>query len=128
MPEIPQKGGDETILVAEDDASARNLMKQVLETFGYTVVEAVDGEDAIAKFAEKKDEIKLVILDVIMPGKNGKEACEKILQARPEMQCLFTSGYSADIFESGEKKLVHFLPKPIIPTTLLKKIREMLDR
>ena len=127
LPEIPPRGGNETILVAEDDASARYLFKSVLETFGYSVVEAVDGEDAIAKFIENRDEIKLVILDVIMPNKNGKEACEKILQSKPDMKCLFTSGYAADIFDEGEKKLLHFLPKPLIPTMLLRKIREILD-
>ena len=126
--ETVQKGGDETILVAEDDAAVRDLIKQVLEAFGYTVVEAVDGDDAIAKFIENKDEIKLVILDVIMPRKNGREACEEILQSRPDMKCLFTSGYSADIFDEGEKKMLHFLTKPIIPTMLLKKIREILDK
>jgi CheY-like chemotaxis protein len=127
MTETPQKGGDETILVAEDYDSVRDLIKQVLETYGYKVIIAVDGEDAIAKFDENKGEIKLVILDVIMPRKNGKEACEKIQQSKPGMQCMFISGYAADIFDEGEKKLLHYLPKPIIPTMLLKKIREILD-
>lgn len=128
VPEIPPKWGDEVILVAEDDDAARSLFKQVLETYGYKVIEAVDGEDAIAKFIENKDEIKLVILDVIMPKKNGKEACERILQVKPEMKCLFTSGYTAEVFDEGENKLQHFLPKPVIPTMLLRKIREILDK
>ena len=127
VPEMLPKGGDEIILVAEDDAAARSLFKQVLETYGYTVIEAVDGEDAIGKFIAGKDEVKLVILDVIMPKKNGREACEAILHIRPDMKCLFTSGYTAGIFDGGEHKLQHFLSKPIIPTMLLKKIREMLD-
>jgi two-component system NtrC family sensor kinase len=127
LPEISHEGGDETILVAEDDAAARDLIRQVLETFGYKVVEAVDGEDAVTKFVVNKDDIKLVILDVIMPRKNGKEACENILQLEPNMKCLFISGYAADIFDEGEKKLLHFLPKPIFPSMLLRKIREMLD-
>ena len=127
VPEVLPKGGNEIILVAEDDAAARALFKQVLETYGYTVVEAVDGEDAIGKFIAGKDEVKLVILDVIMPKKNGREACEAIQHIRPDMKCLFTSGYTADVFDGGEHKLQHFLSKPIIPTMLLKKIREMLD-
>ena len=127
VPEMLPKGGDEIILVAEDDAAARSLFKQVLETYGYTVIEAVDGEDAIGKFIAGKDEVKLVILDVIMPKKNGREACEAILHIRPDMKCLFTSGYTAGIFDGGEHKLQHFLSKPIITTMLLKKIREMLD-
>jgi len=127
VPETVQKGGNEVILVAEDDTAARSLFRQVLEAFGYTVVEAVDGEDAIAKYVERKDEIKLAILDVIMPKKNGREVCEKILQLKPEMKCLFTSGYAADIFDAREMDMLHFLPKPIMPSMLLKKIREMLD-
>lgn len=127
MAETAPKWGDETILVAEDDTASRNFIKQVLETYGYTVVEAVDGEDAIARFIEHKDEIKLVIIDIIMPKKNGKEACRKMLKSKPDLKCLFTSGYSADIFGEGEKRLLHFLPKPIVPTMLLRKIREMLD-
>ena len=127
MPETLQKGGDETILVAEDYDSVRDLIKQVLETFGYKVVVAVDGEDAVAKFIENKDEIKLVILDVIMPKMNGKETCEKILQLNPDMKCLFTSGYAADIIDEEEKKMLHFLSKPVVPTMLLRKIREILD-
>ncbi len=128
MPETPQKGGEETILVAEDDDSVRDLIKQVLETFGYQVIVAVDGEDAITKFGDNKDEIKLVILDVIMPKINGREVCEKILLSKSDMKCLFTSGYTADVFYEGEKKMLHFLPKPIVPTHLLRKIREILDR
>src|ERR1039457_2712173 len=104
MPERQQKGGNETILAAEDDTAARSFFKQILETYGYKVIEAVDGEDALAKFNENKDEIKLVILDVIMPKMNGKEACEKIQQLKPDMKCLFTSGYSADIIDEEEKK------------------------
>lgn len=127
VPETPQKGGEEFILVAEDDTAARGLFKQVLETYGYKVVEAVDGEDAIEKYREKKDDIKLAVLDVIMPKKNGREVREKLLEMNPGMKCLFTSGYSADIFEANELSTMHFLPKPIIPSALLKKIREMLD-
>ena len=125
--ETQPKGGTETILIAEDDTAARYLTKQVLETYGYQVIEAIDGEDAITKFIENKDEIHLVILDVIMPKMNGKEACEKILQLKSDMKCLFTSGYTAEIIEEGEKKLLNFLPKPVIPAMLLKKIREILD-
>jgi two-component system, cell cycle sensor histidine kinase and response regulator CckA len=126
-PELPAKGGTETILVAEDDIAARNLARQILETFGYTVIEAVDGEDAVAKFIAHQDRIQLIILDVIMPKKNGKEACDEILNLRPDMKCLFTSGYAADILDEQEKKDLNFIAKPIIPNMLLKKIREILD-
>jgi PAS domain S-box-containing protein len=121
-------GGTETILVAEDDIAVRSLNRQLLETFGYKVIEAVDGEDAIAKFIENKAEIRLVVLDVVMPQKNGKEACEEIKRILPEMKFLFTSGYASDIFEYREITSINFISKPILPTILLNKIREILDK
>ena len=72
------KGGTETILVAEDDASLRKLTRTVLEAFGYSVITAEDGEDAITKFMENREKISLVMLDMIMPKKNGKEVGEAI--------------------------------------------------
>ena len=60
--------------MAEDDSKARKVAKDILEEFGYTVIEAVDGEDAIGKFIKNKNTIQLLIFDVIMPRKNGKEA------------------------------------------------------
>ena len=126
-PEPVLTGGTETILLAEDDTAARDLTRQILETFGYTVVEAVDGEDAVSQFIAHRDQIDLVILDVIMPNKNGKEACLEIRELRPDIKCLFTSGYAADIFNEREKEGLLFTPKPIIPTSLLQKIRKILD-
>ena len=126
--EAPPPGGTETILLAEDDTAARNLAVELLAAFGYNVIEAADGEDVVAKFASYADKIDLVILDVFMPKKNGKEACMEILKLRPDTICLFTSGYAADIFDESERKTLNFMPKPIIPTRLLKKIRELLDR
>jgi two-component system NtrC family sensor kinase len=126
-PEPPPTGGTETILLAEDDASARDLTRQILETFGYTVIEAVDGEDAVRQFVAHRDRIDLAILDVIMPNKNGKEACLDIRELRPDIKCLFTSGYAADIFSESEREDLLFTPKPIIPTSLLRKIRKILD-
>jgi CheY-like chemotaxis protein len=125
-PESMPAGGTETILLAEDDIAVRSLTRQILETFGYTVVEAVDGEDAVIQFIAQK-QIDLVILDVIMPNKNGKETCHDIRELQPDIKCLFISGCAADIFSEREKEGALFLPKPIIPTLLLKKVREILD-
>jgi len=124
------KGGAETILVAEDDAGVRELTKNVLEEFGYTVVEAVDGEDAIKAFIENRDSISLLILDVLMPKKNGVEVYEEIMKIRPEMKTIFTSGYTKDlIFKKGIlEEGLNFLMKPILPTELLKKVREEIDK
>jgi PAS domain S-box-containing protein len=124
--EAPPVGGTETILLAEDDIATRNLTRRILETFGYTVIEAEDGEDAIVKFKAQDDQIDMVMLDVIMPKRNGKEACLEIQRIQPKIKCLFTSGYPPDISSDSETNGESFIPKPIIPTLLLKKIREIL--
>jgi PAS domain S-box-containing protein len=123
------KGGAETILVAEDDTLVRELTKEVLTWFGYKVLEAIDGEDAIRVFNENKDKIQLLILDVIMPKKNGKEVYNEIKKVKPDIKAIFTSGYTADyIHKKGimEERL-NFILKPISPDKLLIKVREVLN-
>ena len=126
----PPMGGTETILVAEDDPAMRRLMKDVLGRFGYTVIIAEDGEDAINKFTEHKERIALIILDMIMPRKSGKEAYESIRGVRPDVKTVFLSGYTDDIIlkkgmPDGD---VVLLLKPVSPSDLLRKVREVLDR
>ncbi|MBI5676006.1 MAG: PAS domain S-box protein [Nitrospirae bacterium] len=124
------KGGNETILVAEDDASLRNLARIVLESYGYSVITSEDGEDAITKFMENRDKIQLVILDMIMPKKNGKEACEAIRKESPGIKILFASGYSMDNIKTSEltEAGFDFILKPVVPKDFLKKVREVLDK
>jgi signal transduction histidine kinase len=107
----------------------RNLTKTILEEAGYTVLEAVDGEDAIKVFAEHQDAVQLVLLDVIMPKKNGKEVHNWIKSARPDTRVLFMSGYSADIiFKKGVlEEGLNLISKPAAPHDLLRKVREVLD-
>ncbi len=124
----PVVGGTETILIAEDDSVTRALDREILKTFGYEVIEASDGEEAIAKFIEHQDRIDMVFMDVIMPKKNGKEVYEQIRKLRPNVRALFTSGYPMDVLDEEELAKSNFLPKPIIPYRLLEKIREILDR
>jgi len=123
-------GGTETILMAEDDSDVREITKAILEEFGYTVIAAEDGDDAIEKFIENKDEINLILLDVIMPKKNGRETCKEIKKIKPDIKVLFTSGYPADIANRNEllEEGVDFIPKPVSPTEFLKKVRDMLDK
>ncbi|MEW6739751.1 MAG: ATP-binding protein [Nitrospirota bacterium] len=124
------KGGTETILAAEDDAEVRRLTKEVLENFGYKVIEAVNGVDAINKFIENKDRIQFLLFDLIMPKKNGKEAYEEIRKIMPDIKVLFTSGYPADIIhEKGVlEEGINFISKPVSPDDLLRKVREVLDK
>jgi len=122
--------GVETVLLAEDDREVRSLTKMVLENFGYRVIEAVDGEDAVKKFNEQSAAIDLLVFDIIMPKKNGKDAYLAIKQTRPDIKVLFTSGYTADIIH--KKGILDpdmgFILKPISPTVLLGKVREVLDK
>lgn len=124
------KGGTENILIAEDNAEVRKLMKGVLIANGYTVFEADNGMDATERFMEHSDHIDLVILDVVMPKKNGKEVYEEIKQVKPGIKALFVSGYTREIlFEKGVyDNQYNFLPKPLSPNMLLVKIREVLDK
>ncbi|WAC08256.1 MAG: ATP-binding protein [Thermodesulfobacteriota bacterium] len=124
----PLKRGTETILVADDDPAVASLVKRILEEFGYKVIEARDGEDAIEQFLKHKDDIHLLLLDVIMPKKNGKEAFDGIRKIKPEIKAIFISGYSAEIIdEQAILQGLHFIGKPVSPEELLYKVREILD-
>lgn len=124
------QGGTETILLAEDDKEVRNLVKEILSRHGYRVIETVDGEQAIQRFKEHQEAIDLLLLDVVMPKRNGKEVYEEIMTINPEIKCLFTSGYTGDVvFTKGiHKETVNFITKPILPNHLILKVREVLDK
>jgi DNA-binding NtrC family response regulator len=94
-PSPPLNGGTETILLAEDDEALKKLSETVLKTYGYRAITAEDGEDAVKKFMENKEQIQLVILDMIMPKKSGKAAYDEIKKIKPGIKTLFISGYTA---------------------------------
>jgi two-component system, cell cycle sensor histidine kinase and response regulator CckA len=125
----PLPPGTETILLAEDDQQLRSLCRELLVKHGYTVIEAVDGEDALTRFLERREEIGLVITDGIMPKMNGREVCAEIKRIKPGMKVIFTSGYAADIFKNNKMDGdgTYFLPKPVMPGELLKYVRKVLD-
>jgi two-component system cell cycle sensor histidine kinase/response regulator CckA len=124
------KGGKETILLAEDDENLRKLTELVLGQTGYTVITANDGEEAVTKFIENKSRIQLLLFDIMMPKKSGREAYEEIRKEMPTVPVLFVSGYSSDMLRekslAGEGAFI--ISKPMSPQVLLKKVREMLDR
>jgi PAS domain S-box-containing protein len=125
----PVTGGRETILVAEDAFMVSELVKKILEEVGYRVIVAENGVDAVEKYKAHPG-VALLILDVIMPGKNGKEAYAEIRGLRPDVKALFMSGYTANIIhkkgilENG----TDFISKPFSPNAFLRKVREILDR
>jgi len=121
-------GGKETILLVEDDQTLRKLAVTLLEKYGYIVIEAIDGDEALARFSEYKESIDLLITDVVMPKRGGIELFEEIKKFKPEIKVLFMSGYSKDITQKKGilDSSTNFLQKPISPNTLLKKVREIL--
>jgi CheY-like chemotaxis protein len=122
--------GTEMVLLAEDDYTVRTLTKNLLQENGYTIIEAVNGEEAIRKFMDHAGEIQLLLLDVIMPKKNGWEAFDTIRRVRPDIRVIFMSGYTADVFlqRAIPEEEMNVLAKPIPPGDLLKAIRLELDR
>jgi PAS domain S-box-containing protein len=120
--------GHGTILVAEDEDAVRALMTAILVENGYRVVEAENGVEAVARFMENRDAIDAVLLDVIMPRMNGREACEEILKVRPDVKILFVSGYAGDFLDANllKRRENGFIQKPLRPRELISRIQESL--
>ncbi|GFO54803.1 hypothetical protein GMSM_18100 [Geomonas sp. Red276] len=123
-------GKGETVLVVEDDAEVRLMFREVLLRHGYRVIEAVDGADGVVKFHERGALVDVVMIDVIMPRKNGWEAYNEIKKLRGDVRAIFISGYTDDIVTKAglADKGLHFLQKPVSPGKLLEKLREVLDQ
>ncbi len=121
-------GGTETILLVEDEESVRQLVRETLESRGYHVLEAANGNAALALAAANAETIHLIITDVVMPGMSGHELVQQLLPARPGTKVLYLSGYAEDAFASplpadGKKT---FLQKPFTLQNLSRKVREVL--
>ena len=101
----------------------RNMLTEILQSQGYTTIEAIDGDDAIRVHHEHKEQIDLIILDVVMPGKNGKEALDEITRTDPRVKAIFVSGYTGDIvIDKGiQSEGIDFLQKPLSATACLRK-------
>jgi CheY-like chemotaxis protein len=125
---FPQ-GGNETILFAEDDAAVRELVQSVLSEYGYRIMLAHDGQEAVEIFSEHAGTIDLALFDVIMPRKSGKQACDELRQLNPALKILLLSGYTAEFIASrgGLVEGVELIMKPVQPRELARKVREMLD-
>jgi two-component system, cell cycle sensor histidine kinase and response regulator CckA len=124
------KKGTETILIAEDDATVRQLIKEILGQSGYSTIEAVDGDEGGRMFDELGATIDLVLIDAVMPKKNGRQMYEEIRKIDPHKKVLFTSGYAEDFAFGSDVRddNVEFMSKPLAPLALLAKVRSFLDR
>jgi len=125
------RGGTETILLVEDEMAVRTLTRNLLERYGYKVIEADSGVTALAVWKKHRDQIKLVLTDMVMPGGlTGIGLMKKLNVAAPGLRAIYVSGYSADIvgkdFELREG--INFLQKPYPARKLAQTIRWVLDQ
>lgn len=121
--------GDETILLAEDERNLLDVLRQLLESLGYTVLTAADGVAAVEVSERHSGPIDLFLSDLVMPGMDGRQAAVKISAARPGMAVLFMSGYTRDMMESGlpRRSRCGFIAKPFSLELLARRIREVLE-
>ncbi len=108
-----EKGGNETVLLVDDHAEALATHREVLESLGYRVLTAADGQEAVERYQERQREIDVVILDVVMPRMGGKEAFEAIRLINPDAKIIFATGYDRSNI-SGEVALneIPIISKP----------------
>jgi len=126
----PFRKGDETILVADDEPATRGFLYKLLTKYGYSVILAENGLDVVDKYEAGKNDIAMVLLDVMMPGISGKEALDRMRAIKPDLKALFLSGYEADLLQKkyDMQENYELLNKPVFAVTLLDKVREILDR
>jgi PAS domain S-box-containing protein len=126
---IEATGGNETVLLVEDDADVRAIGVRTLRSQGFQVLEAVDGIDAMTVARGYSGMIHVLVTDVVMPRMGGKELAERLSAERPEMRILFASGYTrnAIVHQGVLEKGTSFLQKPYVPAVLVARVREVLD-
>jgi len=121
--------GNETLLVVEDDQKVLDMTCRMLKSRGYELFPALGAEKALGIFRQHRDRIQLVLTDVVMPEKSGKELADEILSENPDVKVLFMSGYTDDAVLRGGvlKSETPFLQKPFTPDQLAGKVRKILD-
>jgi signal transduction histidine kinase/CheY-like chemotaxis protein len=119
--------GDGTILLVEDDPAVRQLADRILTTAGYQVLIGIDGEHALA-LARTHADIDLLVTDVIMPGLNGQQLADRLIEMRPGIPVIFMSAYTRGVLTAVDNnRIVAFLDKPFTAATLTEKVRSVLD-
>jgi DNA-binding response OmpR family regulator len=128
MPDSPERGS-ETILLVEDELVVRRLVAEILETTGYTVLQAGDGPSGLELLRRHSDPIALLLTDVVMPGMSGPEVAQAVTSMRPGTHVLYMSGYTDSaidrhgVLEPG----IAFLQKPFSADDLTGRVRSLLD-
>ncbi len=127
-PTQPPRGG-ETVLVVEDEAAIRQLLQVTLDTYGYRVLQAPDGESALQRLAGSDEPVDLLLTDVVLPGMSGPKLAETLAGERGNLAVLFMSGYPQDMLGGRPELPAHvaFIAKPFKPRDLAARVREVLD-
>ncbi len=127
--ELSEPAGRENILIVEDSHQVLELTHSILENHGYRVYTAAGSSEALDFLRSREWQIDLLLTDIVMPGKNGKELYQEASVIRPEMKVLYMSGYNDNIIShtDGDQQSLHFIQKPFGVSDLLKKVREALD-
>ena len=123
------RGGDELVLVIDDDAAIRQTLSKLLSNYGYRVVTASDGADGVSAFVERADDIKLVITDMVMPVMDGAQAIRALRRIRPGLPVIALSGLASqrDGLEASFGPHIQFLAKPFFVEQVLKVVRELIN-
>lgn len=118
----------QTVLLVEDEDFVRNVTREVLELSGYHVIEAIDANDGLELYRQNIDVIDLLLTDVVMPGKNGREFANQLLALRPDLKIIFMSGYTdnAIVRESFSDPHFNYLQKPFTLDALTDKVHQIL--
>ncbi len=124
-----EPAGTETVLVVEDEPALQQLAGRALRAAGYVVLAAATGEEAAALLDEHRDEVHLMLTDVVLPGISGRELASRVAPLHPGLRVLFTSGYTDDtvLHHGVSAQTAKFLAKPYSVDALIRKVREVLD-
>jgi CheY-like chemotaxis protein len=122
-------GGTETVLVVDDEPGLLRLAVRTLEMRGYTVLTAASPDDALAMVRAHRGPLDILVTDIVMPGMNGWDLAERLVEALPALKCLYMSAYTNGVMGDGEKirEGVHFLQKPFSPNALAAEVRRVLE-
>jgi CheY-like chemotaxis protein len=124
----PDACHSETILIVEDQAATARITRILLESWGYRVIEAHSGAEALTLFEQNPDAVHLVLTDLVMPGLSGAQLAAELVRRKPALRVVFMSGYPNDAPKGRNGRNGAFLPKPFNPGSLSRAIRRELDR
>ena len=131
LPQDPIQGGQETVLIVEDEPVLRDMAHVILQDCGYNILEACSGRDALRVWENYKEKIDLLVTDMVMPeGISGMDLANRLLESKPDLKIIFASGYSMDDLDTAFVRDGHaiFLQKPYTHVTLAKAVRQCLDK